>query len=69
MRFFMEFLKLTEGGGVDIFLNAKIMHFALHFYMQKTMHVASRFNIQKSGQFALHFYKQENALCLGRCKL
>ena len=40
-RFFMEFLKLAEGGGH--FYEQKTMHFALRFYMQKTMHFPLRF--------------------------
>ena len=32
-RFFIEFLKFAEGGGIFIFLQKN--HFALHFYIQK----------------------------------
>ena len=36
MQFFMEFLKLAEGGWH--FYKQKTMQFALNFYLQKTLH-------------------------------
>ena len=39
-RFFIEFLKFADGGGIFMF---KKIHFALHLYVQKTMHFALRF--------------------------
>ena len=56
MRFFMERLKLAEVGGGG-FINKK-MHFALKFNMQKTMHFSLRFYIKKSKHFSSHFYLQ-----------
>ena len=57
---FIEFLKLSEGGGYM----QKTMHFALHFYMQQRIHFALRFYIQKAWHFALHFYMQKKCtLC------
>ena len=54
MQFFIESLKLAEGGGK--FLNAKKMHFALHFNMERTMHLALRCYIQQIvWHYALHF--------------
>ena len=41
-RFLMEILKLVEGGG---HFYMQKMQFALHFYMQKTMHIAFGFKI------------------------
>ena len=61
-RFFMEFLKLAEGGGGGF---KKTMHFALNFYIKKTMYFPLRFYIQKSRHVVSHFYMQKkNALCV-----
>ena len=45
-QFFIEFLKLAEGGRP--FYMQITMHFALYFNIQKTMHFASHFYIQKA---------------------
>ena len=60
-RFFIEFLKFAEGGGTFIrkknnvlsvtFLYWKTMHFALRCYIQRALHYALQFNIQKQYTF------------------
>ena len=35
------------------------MYFALHFYIEKTMHFALRCYIQRAGHYALHFNIQK----------
>ena len=51
-RFFMEFLKLAEGGH---FYEQKTMHLPLSFYIQKAIHFASHFHMQKM-HFPSRFY-------------
>ena len=62
MLFFMEFLKLAEGGGA--FLYTKTFHFALIFYFPKTMPFLLRFFINKARKFVSHFYMKTNSLCV-----
>ena len=42
MQSFIEFFKLSEGGGGGGYIQ-NAMKFALHFYIQKIMHFALRF--------------------------
>ena len=67
-RFFIEFLKLVEGGGIFIckknslcvtFLYRKNNALCIKFFTQKWLHHKLHLNIQKTMHFALHFYTQK----------